>query len=375
MENLEQDDESSRLNIVKWVIGATGAAAVSVAFWYLWNTSPFDDVAAEKNPLAQRGAKRPETPPVVGESPPVGPSGNYVPTPVPTNRAGDVPPAFRGEIHPILSGDTSLEVAADWTEVGRGRDHLDSAVPASVYALFTDLKPAAASQLYTERDFSRLLPETIGSVGQIWEISPDDVAKILRQFHPQPAMHLISLGRRAGPDGAFGLLRAVSAKHLDILFRFHAEFDIAQNMWYTPACFWGRMIVDKESGTVESFRLWLPTDQPLNVHLTVAESTPRGGTQPAIFRTIQQGDRVENRRDIVHVDRMELTSANPQLGDELDWTESIDMEAAHRELKKAFYAFASINWTPWESALIAAREQRKPILAIVLWGALDDQSC
>src|SRR5262249_46873758 len=182
--------------------------------------------------------------------------------------SGKVSPAFRGEVHPVLHGKTTLEVAAHWTEVGRGRNHLEDSIPPDAYALFTDLNPATANDIYTERDFSRLMPASVGSVGQLWGFESDAVAKFLRQFHPYPAMHLIALGRRSGPDGAFGLLRAVSATHLDILFRVHAEFDIALNMWYTPACFWGRMIVNKQAGTVESFRLWLPTDQPLNVHLT-----------------------------------------------------------------------------------------------------------
>src|SRR6185369_10921730 len=98
MENLEPETDGARLIGVKWVIGVIAAAAASVAFWLLWTTSPFDDVEAGKNPLAQPGGKRPEAPPLIGELPPVDPSGTYVPTPVPTNRAGNVPPAFRGEV-------------------------------------------------------------------------------------------------------------------------------------------------------------------------------------------------------------------------------------------------------------------------------------
>ncbi|MBI3865914.1 MAG: hypothetical protein HY290_28905, partial [Planctomycetia bacterium] len=180
-----------------------------------------------------------------------------------------------------------------------------------------------------------------------------------------------------GPDGAFGFLRAVSATHLDILFRIHAEFDLALNVWYTPACFWGRMIVDKQAGTVESFRLWLPTDQPLNVHLTVAGMVPQGKTEPEYLQELKpkRGARIASQLDIVHVDQMELVSANPKLADELDWLDSIDMALAKHELTKAFYKFIGINWVPWETAVKVAGEQQKPILAVVLWGALDDQSC
>jgi hypothetical protein len=294
---------------------------------------------------------------------------------VPTNRGKDVVDGFRGDVHRLLHGKTSLAVAAHWTPVGQGRDQLEKRVPPHIYRLFTDLRVASPNRVYTETAFSAFMPVSVQSVGQVWEIGLDGVAEFLRQFHPRPSVHLVALGRRAGPDGAFAVLRAVSATHLDIVFRIHAEFDIAQNMWYTPSCFWGRMIVDKQAGKVESFRLWLPTDLPLNVHLTVAVSQPKGEAVPVVFREIQPGDRLFTRRDIVRVEQMELVSANPGNPDLRDWSDSIDMESAQRQLKEAFYGFAAINWVPWERALAAASTQHKPILAVVLWGALDDQSC
>jgi hypothetical protein len=238
-----------------------------------------------------------------------------------------------------------------------------------------NLRVAVPTQVYTERAFSALMPESAGSVGQIWEIDRDDVAVFLRQFHPRPTLHLVSSGRRAGPDGAFALLRAVSPTHLDVVFRIHAEFDIAQNVWLTPACFWGRMIVDKTAGTVEYFRLWVPTENRLNIHLTVAESIPKGGTEPVIFREIEHGDVVHSKRDIVRVEQMELVSANQDFSETLDWSSTIDMDEARLKLKQAFYAFENIDWVPWQRAQEAAAATQKPILAVVLWGALDDQSC
>lgn len=302
-------------------------------------------------------------------------SPSYQPIPVPANYGEDVSDSFRGEVHPVLHGKTNLEVTARWTPVGRGRDHLEANVPQEIYALFTDLSPAVPIRVYTEHEISPLLPETFEAPGQIWKIRPDSVARILRQFHPRPSLQLVAGGRRAGPDGAFGLLRAVSPTHLDIVLRIHAEFDVAQNVWFTPACFWGQITIDKGTGTVEYFRLWVPTDNPLNVHLTVAESTPKGSTKPEIFREIQIGDFVNNKRDIVRVEQMELVSTNRDRSEALDWSDSIEMDSAKHQLKKSFYTFASINWVPWDQALTLASDQHKPILAIVLWGALDDQSC
>ena len=131
------------------------------------------------------------------------------------------------------------------------------------------------------------------------------------------------------------------------------EFDVARNIWATPACFWGRLIVDKQQGTVEYFRVWLPTENYLNFHLTV--------------RDLFDGE-TDNRRDIVHVEQMELVSENQELPGSLVWTNSIDMADAEHRLKKVFYAFENIQWVPWEQAVSTAAAQHKPILAIVLWG-------
>ena len=87
------------------------------------------------------------------------------------------------------------------------------------------------------------------------------------------------------------------------------------------------------------------------------------------------GDVVYSKRDIVRVERMELVSANQELPEALDWSSAIDMDEARLKLKQAFYASENIDWVPWQRAQAVAVARQKPILAIVLWGALDDQSC
>lgn len=335
---------------VKPLVALVAVAAVGVSFWIL-----------------RGGSKDPRQQPA--ELPP------YRPVPVQTNRGKEIPIGFRGHVHPMLHGKTRLDVSAHWTRMGYGRDQLERNVPPRVYELFAALKPETPQRVYTEHDFSSLMPEEVESVGQVWTIGLDDAARLLRQFHPHPSLHLVAFGRRAGPDGAFAILRAASPTHLDILFRIHAEFDIAENVWFTPACFWGRMVVNKETGTVNSFRMWIPTNNPLNVHLTVAESIPKGSTKSSTLRKIERGDFVVTKRDIVRVEQMELMSNDSTAVDELAWPESIDVALAQQKLKSAFYAFAEIHWVPWHQALAIAAEQKKPVLAVVLWGALDDQSC
>jgi hypothetical protein len=348
---MQRDD---RFQSLKFAVLLGGGAIAAVALWStIWRDGR---ETAEQRPQAE------ELPP-------------YVPVPVQNNRDENVRDGFRGDVHPLLSGQTRLAVEAHWSPLGHGRDQLEKNIPESAYRMFSEFTPAVPREVYTERELSAFLPAGLPSVGDVWEMRPDDMARILRQFHPRPSMHLVSLGRRAGPDGAFAILRAASPTHLDIVFRIHVEFDIAQNMWLTPACFLGRMIVDREAGVVSHFSVWAPAEHPLNVHLTVAQSMKPWGGNPEIFRKIERGDVVIARRDIVHVEQMGLTSANPELAESLIWSDEIDLEQAWRRLKAVFYVFEDIEWVPWREAVTFAAERHKPIMAIVLWGALDDQSC
>lgn len=291
--------------------------------------------------------------------------------PVALNSPAEITAGFRGEVHPLLHGRTKLELTAHWAPVGNGQ-HVSEMLAADESQYFQDLKVADKQHVYTERDFSAFLPETLTSVGQIWPLDPDKVVHLLRQFHPSPSMHLVSQGRRVGPDGAFAVLRAVSSSYLDVVFRIHTEFDVSpktwtgsrkvEQMWYTPGYFSGHMIVNREKGTVEFFRLGLPTDKTLNVHLTVGRQGRT--TLPRI-----------DAHDIVRVDRMELLGGNNEEAAKATWEEMITSAAAEQRLQRVFYKFTEIHWVPFGQALAAARDGNKPLFVMVLWGALDDQSC
>jgi hypothetical protein len=216
---------------------------------------------------------------------------------------------------------------------------------------------------------SAFLPESGTKVGQLWALDSEKVKTFLAQFHPNPSLHLVATGRRAGPDGAFAILRAASPTHVDIAFRVHAEFSItpkvagplqAVRAWFTPAYFDGRILVNKTAGTVEHFQLALPTEKALNVFLTVDPShlgIPRLG------------------HDIVRVERMELSGGDRRLADNIKWAESLSPTEAGRRLARVFYKFEEIDWAPPDQALARARAKNRPIFAIVSWGAIEDQSC
>lgn len=288
------------------------------------------------------------------------------PEPVPTNRGPEVQEGFQGDVHPLLFGRTRLPGTADPVVAGldvvmRGR------VPEPVYSAIQAMRAEPRQKIFSEHDFSAFLPEKVRSVGQTWALNPDKVLAILKQFHPRPSLHLQAKGRRAGPDGAFAVLSALSDSHLEVQFRIHAEFELTpdfwpdfsgtlERMWYTPAHFSGRILVNRKQGVVEYFRLGLPTEKLLNVHITVSHPT---------------GD----IHDIVLVERLELKCGDQKAGDGLTWTQALSAPEAQRKLAGVFYKFVDIDWVPIDQARALARERHKPILAMILWGSLDDQAC
>jgi hypothetical protein len=131
--------------------------------------------------------------------------------------------------------------------------------------------------------------------------------------------------------------------------------------WYTPAYFSGHVLVNRRTGTVDHFRLGVPTDKALNVHLTLAVARPDG--------------RVFQAHDIVRVEHMELTGGDEGLVGELAWTEALSPAEADLRLAKVFYKSLEIDWVPYDRALAQARSRDRPLFVMVSWGALDDQSC
>jgi hypothetical protein len=297
-------------------------------------------------------------------------AGTPQPIPVALNRGPEVHEGFRGDVHPLLFGRTRLEVTARWSPVGKGRDQMHRDLNPMIYAWFTELRPARPRQTYTERDLSAFLPQAIGDVGQVWALDPDKVVGILKQFHPRPSLHLVASGRRAGPDGAFAILRAVSPSYLDIVFRVHAEFYLTPDdwpadrplirAWYTPAYFAGRLLINRQKGTVEHFRLGLATDKALNVHLTVA------------IRGI--GD-TRQAHDSVRVEHMDLTGGDGRLAEGIPWNKALSLAEADSRLAKVFYKFLDIDWVPFDQVAAKARSLGRPVFAVVSWGSFDDQSC
>jgi hypothetical protein len=289
--------------------------------------------------------------------------------PVANNRGRAVLDGFQGEVHPVLQRSSNLEVTAtlNFDRNQSGDITFLHSWPFEVNDLFLSLNLSILTKAYTERDFSRFLPEKeLGAVGQMWALDPEKVAEFLKQFHPNPSMRLVARGRRAGPDGAFAILRAVSPSHLDILFRVHAEFDVVPDhekwkslvseAWFSPAYLLGRLVINREAGTVEYFRLGIPTDTRLNVHITAANEREEG-------------------HGWMHVDSMELTGGNADNLGKMRWVDQIETTDANERLAKVFYKFKEIDWVAFDRVGELAREKKKPIFIVAAMGTLDDQTC
>ncbi|MFQ5733942.1 MAG: hypothetical protein ACE5KM_18545, partial [Planctomycetaceae bacterium] len=263
---------------------------------------------------------------------------------------------FRGNVHPAISRTRSLDAEATCSRIGTGRGFANGYFPQQFRGPFDRFSVARPVATYSAREFSAFLPKTFEQVGQIWDVDMDRVSRFLRQFHSGASIRLEAPGRRGGPNGGFAVLRATSATHYDILARVHAEFRLAPGTYLTPAYFEVRLLIDRRNGVVRGFTFSLPTEKSLNATLTAVLPS-------------------EALIDIVHLDRMDLRGGDLSALESSAWTREITPAEARKKLRGAFYKFDDIQWVKPERAVAEARKQDRPILAIVLWGDLDDQSC
>ena len=83
------------------------------------------------------------------------------------------------------------------------------------------LKPAHSSQLHPLTTFNAFLPpRTENVVGDVWAFDVRRMLPFLRQFHPGATVSL------SGQQGAYACLRAVSPEYYEIVFQFHADFNL-----------------------------------------------------------------------------------------------------------------------------------------------------
>ena len=161
----------------------------------------------------------------------------------------------------------TLQVLAYWEPIADSALGLPNYSPENA-ALFNNLSPANPSQEYEAETFDAFFPKEDVTVGDLWELDVSKVIPFLRQFHPgataemhiNPGVWSDAHGRRVvlsgmESDGGFACLRALSSGYTEIVFRIHAEFllDKEASAYFTPAQFTGRLVLNRNSGTIREF--------------------------------------------------------------------------------------------------------------------------
>ncbi len=263
----------------------------------------------------------------------------------------------------------TVQVQAYWDPIADASLGLPDHTPKHA-ALFKNLSPAHPSQEYDVDAFKAFFPKGSVPVGGVWELDMNEVLPFLRQFHPGATaeMHinpggegtieifgrritLIKVGLES--EGAFACLRAVSPTYAEIVFRIHAEFllDAEARAYFTPAQFTGRLILNRNNGTIRDFWLHLPP-RKTNVDINAF-----GGA------------------DMVYVPRMELIAQNAHDQSDIVWETAITENEAKDLLEASFYKFSEIERFPIEEAVAQAQAENRPIHVVLTWGVFDDESC
>ena len=207
---------------------------------------------------------------------------------------------------------------------------------------------------YSTTDFQVFLPSSTANVGDVWDIDLNEILRFLRQFHPGATTEItVSSHRTPKSDGAKACLQAISPNYAAIVLRIHAQFTLdTSSVRLLPSQFAGRLVLDRKEGAVVEFSLALPSRNS-NVDVNA-------------FRAA----------DMAFIPRMELSTLSSGLSThDITWETAITEEEACKKLATAFYKFAEIEWIPIEDAVELAKRTNRSIHALVLFGALDDESC
>ena len=256
-------------------------------------------------------------------------------------------------IQPHIADGQSVELQAFWEPCKRSLYKLFERTP-----ILQNPKPAKERATYFAEDLRPFLPSKEVVVGEIWKIDEKAAIPLLEQFAPEV---LVRRSHGNGREGAYGCLRATNDDALEILFRTHAYFHLPDGVRYIPAQFEGRLVLGREKGEIHSFQLALP-DRDTNVDVNV----------PMEYRQLDGTMRKSNAADIGWVPRMELTSGKPTTR---EWTSAVDESEARLRLAREYYAFAQVDWLPFEEAVEKARAEKRPLHVVLLFGSLDDESC
>lgn len=206
------------------------------------------------------------------------------------------------------------------------------------------------------------------------------IHKILTMVHRYPFV----LGRFK-PHGSVGVVRAFSKNALDIYFRIHAEFQLNEPpfnpFWFTPGQFTGHLIIDRDLKHVHKFVIYVPTKTKLNVDMEWLTGNPDeqnmevdigylpqlviNSTAPSQILDVGKSSDLKEK----YIEEVEYSE------DLEEWIQEISEEEALKKMEVAMYPFKELTYFNISDAFEIAQKESKLVHHILLWGALDDQSC
>uniref|UniRef100_A0A8C5QVC9 EF-hand domain-containing protein n=1 Tax=Leptobrachium leishanense TaxID=445787 RepID=A0A8C5QVC9_9ANUR len=210
------------------------------------------------------------------------------------------------------------------------------------------------------------------------------IHKLLSMFHPRPFIKT-----RFAPQGSVACIRAVSDFYYDIVFRIHAEFQLNEPpnfpFWFTPAQFTGNIVISKDASHVRHFYVFVPNNRSLNVDMEWLYGASESSNMEV---------------DIGYLPLMELESFGPSIPtvifdengevidsrhaggepiefvfEDINWQSEISWQEAAKKLEVTMYPFKKVSYHPFTEAFDKAYAEKKLVHSVLLWGALDDQSC
>uniref|UniRef100_A0A2K5YWW8 Selenoprotein N n=1 Tax=Mandrillus leucophaeus TaxID=9568 RepID=A0A2K5YWW8_MANLE len=267
---------------------------------------------------------------------------------------------------------------------------------------------ASPSAVFSARHFQPFLPPPGQELGEPWWIIPSELSvftgylsnnrfyppppkgkeviihRLLSMFHPRPFVKT-----RFAPQGAVACLTAISDFYYTVMFRIHAEFQLSEPpdfpFWFSPGQFTGHIILSKDATHVRDFRLFVPNHRSLNVDMEWLYGASESSNMEV---------------DIGYIPQMELEAMGPSVPsvildedgsvidshlpsgeslqfvfEEIKWQQELSWEEAARRLEVAMYPFKKVSYLPFTEAFDRAKAENKLVHSILLWGALDDQSC
>ena len=217
--------------------------------------------------------------------------------------------------------------------------------------LFASLTASQEEKSYKSREFQPFLPNGKWSVGSTWKISNSSVAALMRQLNP----NALEGQNVQGGESSHAVLRAVSDTHFDICLRLHVQFEFVDAFFLTPAQLSGHLLVNSQTGAIDYFSLSVPDTKYRNA--AFEKHSGSGGV------------------GLGNIAGMSLSGGDEGLLEKSKWTDEIPQDVAEAKLARSAYAMNEIRWLPPKEVLGQAQTDNKPIFAVVLEGALGDQSC